>query len=408
MGNINRTSSDRSTDDVSHRLPEDLRDPEQRDLDEILPEADDKGNEDASNQTSSASSTNRSKRTRGAGSAGAAPPGVGSSPTEKEMADQDEVEDSLLSTLLGGVLSADEDELSTDGAGIPPSKLRQWSKSGPSTSPKRTKDALSKALRNSSRLDQDGVEYRIFLQGSYKNHTNIHGDSDVDIVIQVTNPYRRDSSGLLRDTESVYANGQRADYGFREFKRDVVAALREEYGASAVQVDDKAVKVRAGDSALQIDADIVVCQKYKPENGREAMWFRSESGQEISNYPQMHYQRGADKNQATDGNYRKTVRMFKRARQNLVHKGRISKEDAPSYFVACLLSNVPNQAFVDDPQERYVRVVNYLYEHRDDLTSFTAQHGQHEMFGRDSTRWNQRDARRFINELVWLYENYYR
>ncbi|MFD1513444.1 nucleotidyltransferase [Halomarina rubra] len=406
MGSYRNNSSDASTDTANDRLPEDLKDPDQRELDEVpgvsSPEKDGQAEESDDSETHSSGGVG------GGGSAGVSASGPAvSEPTGVAEGDDSDEDDGLVSTLLGGILSTDDEKLSTEGTGIPPSKLEQWSKSGPSSSPKRTKDALSRALTNSSHLDRDDIEFRVFLQGSYKNHTNIHGNSDVDIVIQLTSPHRRDSNRLLRNTEGVNEDGQPTDYSYEQFKDDVIAALRERYGDDAVVVDDKAIKVHASDSTLQIDADVVVCQRYKSPDEEQELWFRSKSGEEITNAPEQHYQAGAAKNKATGGNYRKSVRMIKRARQNLVHKGRFSKDDAPSYFIAGLLSNVPDEAFVDDPQERFVRIVNYLHANRNDLSSFTTQHGKQPLFGRDSTRWNERDARRFVGELVWLYQNYY-
>lgn len=395
MGNTHRTSGDSSTDETTDRLPEDLQDPEQREIDDVPPDEELTG--DAESQDGQASAG-------GAAGAGGRTSSAGYVNPSSEGGSEG---DSLLSTLVNGVLSTDDEELTTEGAGIPPSKLEEWSKSGPDSSPKQTKDKLSRALNRSSQLDRGNIDYRIFLQGSYKNHTNIHGNSDVDVVIQLTAPYRRDSDSLLHDTESVHGDGQKAEYGFQEFKSDIVNALQEEYGHDAVIVDDKAIKIRSADSTLKIDADVVVCQKYRPTDGPESMWFRTESGQVITNHPEEHYKQGAAKNNETGGNYRETIRVFKRVRQNLVHKGRLSKDDAPSYFVAGLLSNVPNEAFVNDRQERYARIVNYLDANRDQLSSFTAQHGQKPLFGRGSTRWNQRDAEKFIDELIWLYKNYY-
>ena len=46
--------------------------------------------------------------------------------------------------------------------------------------------------------------YRIFLQGSYGNDTNIYADSDVDVAICLTSVYYGDTSYLSADEKGRY------------------------------------------------------------------------------------------------------------------------------------------------------------------------------------------------------------
>ena len=62
-------------------------------------------------------------------------------------------------------------------------------------------------------------------------------------------------------------------------------------------------------------------------------------------YPQQHHQRGLKKEKATNERFKRTIRMFKAARNQLVSKRALTKEDAPSYFIECLLCNVPDGLF---------------------------------------------------------------
>src|SRR3989344_2437503 len=65
---------------------------------------------------------------------------------------------------------------------IPESQLETWARPGASTTAKTTADSIKNAL-NSYRSWPSGVEFDVYLQGSYKNDTHIRGDSDVDIVV---------------------------------------------------------------------------------------------------------------------------------------------------------------------------------------------------------------------------------
>ena len=71
---------------------------------------------------------------------------------------------------------------------IPESQLETWSHQGAITTAKATADSIKNAL-NSYINRPDGVEFEIYLQGSYKNDTNIRGDSDVDVVAQLNSTF---------------------------------------------------------------------------------------------------------------------------------------------------------------------------------------------------------------------------
>ncbi|WP_254547368.1 nucleotidyltransferase domain-containing protein [Halomarina pelagica] len=435
MGNTYRSSFDSGseTDETDHRLPDELLDDDQQEITDVEAPEEEEGGVDQE-----FSPAERQNHQHGGGGSPTGAVGHGASidvdteesgteveedhleevdeenanenTEEEELPDAGKNESGLLSPVIEGVLelARGQTTLDTSGRGIPGSKLKSWSKSGPRRTPKETCDRLRRTLNTSEELtERAGVEYRVYLQGSYKNHTNIHGDSDVDIVIQLTSPYRADSDRWLANGDNIAKNGSRVEYGFEDFKADVVAALRKRYGHDAVTVDDKAIKLHARDSTLRIDADIVVSQRYRPDNGPEAMWFRSSSNRAVVNYPERHYRNGAEKNRETDGRYRETVRMFKRARTYLIKKGRISKDNVPSYFLECLLYNVPNKAYTENHQERYVSIVNHLNNNKINLQQFTCQNGQQDLFGSQSTQWDERKAKRFIRELIRLYQNWY-
>lgn len=397
MGSINRTSSDSDTDETGHRLPWETDD-DQGTIDEY-----DDSDEDAEEDNAPASSPNSTGGSGGGGgSAGAV--SVGGGPTD------DEEDRGLIEGIIDGILSPvrGETEIDDSGRGIPGSKLEAWSKPGPSTNTKETCDSIKRALRDDPELQERDIEFSVYIQGSYKNATNIHGNSDVDIVIQLDAPYRLEQrDGMLK---IVAPDGTASDYDYEQFKRDVIDALRRRYGRRAVTVGDKAIEIHSSDSTLRIDADVVVSQRHRTPEG-SGMWFETRHGKEITNYPKQHYQHGTAKNKRTNGQYKKTLRMFKRARSYLVKKGRISKDDVPSYFLECLLYNVPDEAYTasdpqaNDYQRRFCNIVNYL--NKNDISEFACQNEAHALFGQDSTQWNTRDAERFIKELVHLWGNWY-
>ena len=66
---------------------------------------------------------------------------------------------------------------------IPESTLSKWSHHQAGTAFKQTHVPIREALGAYKGLSQ--FKYEVFLQGSYKNDTNLGGDSDVEVVIRL-------------------------------------------------------------------------------------------------------------------------------------------------------------------------------------------------------------------------------
>ncbi len=71
---------------------------------------------------------------------------------------------------------------------------------------------------------------------------------------------------------------------------------------------------------------------------------------------------------------------------------------APSYFVECLLFNVPDECYSASVSDTYAAVVNYLSGNP--IAGFACQNGQLSLFGPASTQWNVVDATAFVDALV--------
>ena len=77
---------------------------------------------------------------------------------------------------------------------IPESQLETWSHQGAVTTAKQTHESIRNVLN--SHTWQSGVNFEDYLQGSYRNTTNIRGDSDVDVVTQLNSTFKSDLSEL--------------------------------------------------------------------------------------------------------------------------------------------------------------------------------------------------------------------
>lgn len=68
---------------------------------------------------------------------------------------------------------------------IPSSILGSWSHHHSGTASKQAHRSIRDALASYKGWARE-TKYDIFLQGSYKNDTNLRRDSDVDVVVQLT------------------------------------------------------------------------------------------------------------------------------------------------------------------------------------------------------------------------------
>lgn len=244
------------------------------------------------------------------------------------------------------------------------------------------------------------------MQGSYKNSTNIHGDSDVDVVVQLNSTVHSNLSEL----EKAILRFTPAAYQWANFRQDVLSALRAYYGYSVVDEGKKSLKVKGGNNRLP--ADVVVClqyQKYDHSNLESppvlgmTFWVLPEVRQVI-NYPKLHYDRGVSKNQIASEWHKPTVRLLKNIRNHMEQKGNISSQLTPSYFLECLLYNVPSSQFGTNYQGTFCNVINWL--NAENLDGFFCQNGQEKLFGTSPNQWSSTHAREFINKTIKLWNDW--
>jgi len=96
--------------------------------------------------------------------------------------------------------------------------------------------------------------------------------------------------------------------------------------------------------------------------------------------------------------------MFKAAPNHLEENNMIGEETAPSYFIECLLYNVPNELFRPWLIQSYEDITDYLSTAN--LERFQCQNGKRELFGSMPDLWSLRKARRFIRALVHLWDQW--
>ena len=222
---------------------------------------------------------------------------------------------------------------------IPEQQLSIWSDHGSQEASKRTHEAIRTAL-NAHDWPQ-GMTYDFYLQGSYRNDTNIRGDSDVDIVLELTSAFRHDALPLSKsEQERLDESFFPATHNWDDFRREALLALEEWFGTSLVTQGNKAIKLKAKPPRLA--ADIVVCLEHRRYDSyysyAQGITFQTlREGRWIINYPKMHYENGVAKSAKTWNRYKRTVRMFKNARNHLESTNRINPGTR-----AVLLRGVPS------------------------------------------------------------------
>lgn len=291
-----------------------------------------------------------------------------------------------------------------DKVTIPESTLRQWSHHGSQVESKRTHETIRKALE--SYTWPDGMTRDFQLQGSYKNDTNIRGDSDVDVILKFNQAFYYDASALYEKEQAYLKQMPPAKYSWDEFRYEAFKALKNKFYGFVAQ-GNKSIKIKSDSHRLA--ADVVVCIGYRKYTSLDSFvegvaFLASQDKHRIVNYPKQHYDNGAKKNSKTGDRYKRTVRMFKNARNHLEDADMIRHDLAPSYFLECLLYNAPNDAFQHGFQDTYTYIVDWM--NRNDISKAVCQNEQQYLFGSSSEQWSYKDAKNLAKQFMALWTDW--
>jgi hypothetical protein len=293
---------------------------------------------------------------------------------------------------------------------IPENQLETWCNQGAVVTSAAAYNSIRTALTASSSRVRE-LNPDIYLQGSYGNNTNIWADSDVDIVVQYNQAFYPDLSALVPLQQQAFtAAHSNQRYDWRAFHGDVLESLRSYYGAAAVVVGNKAIKVTVPNGRT---ADVVPAFQFRKYRAFqtiqhqlyvEGIQFEDRIGRPIINYPREHIANGVAKNapERTNHRYKQIVRMFKNARNAAIGRHLIAEDVAPSYFVECLAYNAPDHLFVASRQNTFRAVLQYWSQHLS-VDEALCQNEQIKLFGTSPQQWSTDHAAAFVNalELLW-------
>ncbi len=239
------------------------------------------------------------------------------------------------------------------------------------------------------------IKYEVFLQGSYKNDTNLGGDSDVDVVVRLNQRLRPRVAELSAKQLQEDASHQQAYQRWKSFRGHALQAMRARFG-NAAKSGRKTLKVTKG--KITADADLVVTLRY-----REGIaFYLPDERRWVVSFPQQHHDQGQEKGEATGRRFKRTIRMFKAARNRLVEKKVLTKNDAPSYFIECLLYNVPGNLFAPKLAPTYTGILDWMKTAK--LNDFECQNGKVALFGPGREQWSVKKARAVVRALQKLWD----
>ncbi len=294
---------------------------------------------------------------------------------------------------------------------IPENHLKIWAQPGTVQGAKNTHTAIRNAL--AGHQWPDDVRYRTYLQGSYRNNTHLRRQSDVDVVVELTSIPIRDGS-CLSDAQRrlLQKSFPEPEYGWRRFRRDVHRAITDSFGASRVKEGKKTLKLVMESTNIPVDVVVAIRYLTYTEYAGQRSYKRAEGlglylpAEErwIVNYPHLHRRNGVVKEKATNWWFRRTIRMFKNARAQLIRDGRLGPDMARSFHIEFLLFNVPNRFLAGSYQSAYSSALYWLRDN--DLTRFASQDKQFLVFDRGPDSWNESDARTLIDSLVKQYADW--
>lgn len=295
---------------------------------------------------------------------------------------------------------------------IPETQLDTWSHQGAIQGSSGTYKTVKDVL------EADGTpygakNYSVFLQGSYGNNTNIYAESDVDVVICLSDCFQSDRAALTPDQEAAWVSAHSdATYTHVDFKKDVLKVLKDAFGSDA-DAGKKAIMIKANGSRR--DADVIAAinfRRYYKFNGindqsyDEGICFYTSDGRQIANYPKQHRENLTAKHQASSGWLKPMVRIMKNMRSRLVDDDVIKAGLAPSYFIEGLLSNVPSDKFHTDYGTCFVNAINWIRS-ESDMDKLVCTNGQYYLL-RDNvaTCWPKANCDEYLDAVVQLWNSW--
>ena len=255
-----------------------------------------------------------------------------------------------------------------------------------------------------------GAQKRVYVKGSYANNTNVRQDSDVDVVVELTECHYYDYSPGIEPGESDHPQ-----YGGLWtpilWRGAVQNSLVSAFGSESVSPGRIAINIAAVPGSRP-SADVVPSFSYvrydAPNRGSPqpgSCVFPSDGSVKIVNFPQQQLDNGRAKNTSTGGRYKNSVRALKNAENVLSAASTIS--NLPSYFMEGLTFNVANAVLQTGSLDDGFRatLVELWQRLEGDAMDTMLEPSQLKWLFRDQNKWSVEDAKALVM-ATWNYLGY--
>lgn len=295
---------------------------------------------------------------------------------------------------------------------ISESQLDTWSHQGSIQQSSSTYNSI-KSILEAPGTPYASKNYKVFLQGSYGNHTNIYCESDVDLIIRLDDCFYSDLSRLSSEEKAAHKGVHaEASYSQSEFKRDVLEVLTKNYG-NDVSDGAKAIAISANGNRRK--ADVIVATMYRryfkfngiyDQSYDEGICFWNSKGTQIANFPKQHSENLTARHQASQNWLKPMVRILKNMRSKCIEEGLLKEGVAPSYYIEGLLYNVPLDKFGPSYQESFINTLNWIQKEADKEQFLCANEQYYLLRDGHPTCWPKADGDALINSLIKLWNDW--
>jgi len=294
-------------------------------------------------------------------------------------------------------------------------QFKLWARPPSKTEEERIQNTLGsirRAINQSEMLSKRSL--KVFVQGSYRNRVNVRKESDVDIGVLC------DESFIPLYPENMtkedFGNVS-ADYGYGQFKEELLEALVRYFGSVSVHRGNKAIEVR--ENSYHVDADVVPFFEYRRywEDGtyRCGVALRPDNGGRIHNYPErlldswpntpLHYENGVSKNESTGRSYKGCVRIIKSLRNEMEENSIASAIGIPGFLIECMVWNAPNSCFAHSTWDGDIQsVMSHIWSNTREDSSCNHWHEVNDIkfLFHSTQKWTRAQAYNFVNS-AWDY-----
>lgn len=246
----------------------------------------------------------------------------------------------------------------------------------------------------------------VYGKGSYPNNTNVRADSDVDIAVQCHDVmYWEESTPGAKATGSSPYQGP---WTPAKLRAELKAALTAKFPSQVDSSGSTAFRIHSG--SARVDADVVPCfdYRYYMSGGsyRDGARVIKADGAKINNYPEQQLRNGIEKNKRTSLYYKQAVRIMKRLENAMVGVG--VHREVPSFFIECLVYNVPDGILLRSSWTDTIKgVISHIFHELDgpepgDATDRWLEVNECKYLFHSSQEWTRQDARAFA-KAGWNY-----